>query len=32
VLIAQPDAQSPGGLKVVQPLFSTPTAQTYQPG
>lgn len=31
VLIAQPDAQSPGGLRVVQPLFSTPTAQTYQP-
>ena len=31
VLIAQPDAQSPGGLKVVQGLFSTPTAQTFQP-
>lgn len=31
VFITQPDAQSPGGLKVVQPLFSSTTAQTWQP-
>jgi hypothetical protein len=31
VYIAQPDASVPGGLKVVQNLYSSPLAQTYQP-
>ncbi len=32
VFITQPDAQSPGGLKVIQTLFSSPLGQTFQPG
>ncbi len=32
VFITQPDAQSPGGLKVVQTLFASPLGQTFQPG
>jgi ABC-type branched-subunit amino acid transport system substrate-binding protein len=31
VYIGQPDARSPGGLKVVQGLFSSALAQSYQP-
>jgi hypothetical protein len=31
VFIAQPDAESPGGLKVIQTLFASPTAQAFQP-
>ncbi len=31
VFIAQPDAQSPGGLKVVQNLFVSPLGQVFQP-
>jgi ABC-type branched-subunit amino acid transport system substrate-binding protein len=31
VFITQPDAQSPGGLRVVQTLFASPLGQTYQP-
>jgi ABC-type branched-subunit amino acid transport system substrate-binding protein len=31
VFIAQPDPESAGGLKVIQTLFASPTAQTFQP-
>jgi ABC-type branched-subunit amino acid transport system substrate-binding protein len=31
VFIAQPDVESPGGLKVIQTLFASPTAQSFQP-